>query len=304
MTKEKKKPISSSVLEDKDVRYGYMLAQEAPKREGQFEVVNNAARALRSRKFKPVLNLLRRSHIIWPGDEDREAGKYAIRYYDGCTSLFEDEQPKDKATIDEFMKTTDDAKLMFRDGYLYVYGYDKMLKQYLDWCSWNGQSPYRVPTVEPVFVPLDVEGTADKDSDDLDQLMKALELAKNAPAKKMRVHGRFLGVAEMDFNTGNKYSDKAYRAEYRKLAKLNPSEFIKTYNDESIELQNWIERSMESGDISTSVIPNNAVWKKTGVIICDISGLKTPDSVLNKLIEYAKSEDGDAFRELLTATFK
>jgi hypothetical protein len=219
MTKEK-----SPSLEQLEMRYGYMLAQEAPARKGQYEVVGNTTRSLRPRRFKTSVNLLRRSHILWDGSDavyekkkpngeydtnsrlisGHAPGRVAIRYYDGCTSIFEDEQPKDKHTVDEFMRTTDDAKLMFRDGYLYVYGYDKMLKQYLDWCSWNGHSPYRIPTVEAQFVPLDVEKTADKDNEDIDMLMEALELAKKAPVKKMRIHGRFLGVAEMDFATGNK----------------------------------------------------------------------------------------------------
>jgi hypothetical protein len=300
-----------STLEALNTRYGYMLAQEAPKREGQFEVVNGTARALKPRRFKPVHNLLRRSHILWDGSDwdektktGHKPGKVAIRYYDGCTTLFEDEQPKDKATIDDLMKATDDAKLSFRDGYLYVYGYDEMLKKYLDMCSWNGHSKYRVPTVEPVFVPLDVEKTADKDSDDLDKLVEALELAKKAPSKKMRIHGRFLGVAEVDFNTGNAYSDKAYRAEYRKSAKADPRGFIQTYNDNSLELQAWIEKGLESGSISTNLIPNSAVWKKTGVVICDLSGLKSQEAILNKLIEYAKSEAGEAFAALLTAENK
>jgi hypothetical protein len=79
---------------------------------------------------------------------------------------------------------------------------------------------------------------------------------------------------------------------------------VKTFNDESLELQAWIEKSLESGNINTSLIPNRAVWKPTKVEICDISGLRTDDSILNKLIEYAKSEDGEAFRQLLAATYK
>lgn len=300
----------TEVLPNLNTRYAYVLPEKNEKRGNVFD---ENGRPRQEPDYKPRLNLLLRSSILWPGGKDpftsgadgkpkeRVAGKYLIRYYDGCTTLFVDDQPKDKDTIDQFVSNT--RELYFLNGFLYCYGYDTMLKKYLDWASWNEASPYRVPTVDVKYKPVDIEKQSQIESDNLDKMEEALKLAKNADVKKMKMHCKFLGVMLEDYTTNIPLSDEAIRTEYRKKAKEDPYRFVSTYNDESIQVTSWIETAIETGEISTTLIPNRAVWAKKGAEICDLSGIKSKEGILNKLVEFSKTEEGADFASQLKALY-
>lgn len=300
MARTKSVSQEDSFSENVNTRYVYELALKNEKRGNVFD---DRGRPMPEDEYKPRQNVLLRSAIVLDKDNEfgKPKGKHLIEYYDGCSSLFSEDHPKDQKTMETFRQST--REVLLNKGRVTVYGYDTLLKTYMDICSWNGASPYRVPTADAIFVPVDTETIAEQDEEFLDILEKALALAKNATEKKMRVHGKFLGIDEVDIKTQNPATVKAMRAQYRKAAQADPKEFIKTYNDKSIQVQNWIEKAMETGEISTSLIPNQAVWAKKGVVICDISGLKSKEGILNKLIEVAASEAGAEFNEHLSALY-
>lgn len=253
-------------------------------------------------------NLLLRSSVNWPKDtkdpftgKDRPKGRYLIRYYDGCTTLFIDDQPKDPTIMEPLIAGT--RELHFNNGFLYIDEYDTMLKTYCDWASWNEGSKFRNKRVDAIFKLLDTEEMRRKEAVSMDRIEEALMLAKNAPVKQMRVHAKYLEVAEIDSQTMRALSDDAIRTEYRKAAMHNPEEFIKTYNDKSIHLKHWINMAVACGDLSFSLIPNRAVWAKIGKEICDTTGLTTNEGILNRLIELAKTEAGTEFRERLETVY-
>lgn len=264
-------------------------------------------------EYKPRQNLLFRSSIRWDGSDlvvdeksgkrisGQPAGKRTLRYYDGCTSIFADEQTTDRETLEGYMNST--RERVFANGYLEVYDFEDMLIKYLDMCSYNGESPYRIPNIPAVFLPLDSDKQAEIEADKLDDLEEALEYARKADFKHMKIHAQFLGISETDLKTGNPLSEKALRTEYRKKAQENSKRFIQTYNDKSIQVESWIKEAMKSGEISTSLIPNKAVWGKKGSVICDISGLKTEEGILNKLIELSQLPDGEEFMTQLKALY-
>lgn len=247
------------------------------------------------------------SAIFWPGGTDpftgkeRKIGRYPIRYYSGCETLFVDGQPKDKEVIESAMNSTPDID--FIHGYREVNAMDTMQVAYLDMCSWNAESPYRSKTAATLFKRLDIEKIADEEADLMDRIEEALDLAKKASAKHMRTHARFLGIPDYDFKSNVKYDDKAMRAKYRKYATENPKRFIETYNDKSAQIKVWIEQLLENGSIDTNIIPNRAVWKDKGEIICDLSGIKTREGILNKLIEFAQTPEGEDFLTQLKGIF-
>lgn len=291
-------------LDPLEAKYVYELVTRNDPRGNVYDGMTG--RPVGEGEFKPFQNLLLRSAIVLNKEQaekfKRNPGKHIIEYYDGCTTLFADQHPEEKEMVVLRNGTNRDSKA-FNRGLLEVYGFDNMFKEYLDMCSWNEASPYRVRTVQPIFRPVDSESLAESDSNDLDLLEQAMELAKNASDKKLRIHGRFLGVSEVDIKTGNPASPKAMRAEYRKAAKNNPKEFIKTYNDKSLELKAWIAKGLEVGEINTSIIPNQAVWKSKGSPICDISGLESREGILNRLIEFASSDEGSDFNEQLRSLY-
>lgn len=306
MSKQKTVEVEEDILDD-DInrRFTYCLAQKNEKRGRVFDE-NGVARP--DPEFKPRQNVLLRSSIIWDGrsdpwnpDKKRPKGRHIIRYYDGCTTLFVDDQPKDRETMEQLIRST--RELFFINGYLHVYGYDVMLKAYMDMASWNAESPYKVKTVDGIFILLDSDKERDAIGSDLDLMEEALALAKKATDKHIRIHAKFLGVPTVDYKTGDQLSQKSVMTEYRKFAAANPKKFIDTYNDKKMQVKFWIEKAMEVGEISTTVIPNSASWAKKGIIICDTSGLKSNDAILNKLIEFSQIPEGEEFLLQLKALY-
>lgn len=264
-------------------------------------------------------NVLLRSSIVWPADPTseenprqgmkdpwsgkvRKPGRHLIRYYDGCTTLFVDDQPREKDTLDQLINST--RELFFIDGYLAIQGYDTMLKTYLDWSSWNEGSKFRVGAVQPIFKLLDAEKERKIESEELDEMELAMKRAKEAKDDHMIIHSKFLDVASVDYKTGNTLSNTALRTEYRKAAKADPALFNRTYNDKSMHVTYWIDTALKSGQITTNKIPNRAVWAQKGVVICDISGLQSSEAILNKLIEFAQQPEGAEFKKHLEALNK
>jgi hypothetical protein len=310
------------VLGQLNRKYVYCLAEENIDTGMVFDAKTN--RPVPGPKYRQYTKVPLRSSIVWDGSdcicEDKEGnkiqgykpglkilsghkpGKWIIRYYAGCTSLFAVDQPQDKATIDEFMKNT--PVVWFVRGYKEIFGYEEMLKLYLDICSWNEHSPYRVPNSQVIFKMVDTESDLEDDAEDMDDLEKALDLAKNAKEKHMRVHAKFLGIPELDLITQYPLSPKALRTEYRKKAKENPAKFIETYNDKTILIQSWIETALKNGEIDVKTIPNKATMGKKGFVICDISGIKSQEGILNKLIEVSQLPEGAEFNEMLKAQYE
>lgn len=292
------------ILPDINTRYAYVLSQ---KNDVRGKVYDENGNKREEQPYKPYLNLLLRSSIVWDGSVDpfskkpRAKGRHQIRYYDGCTTLFVDEQPREKEVIDQLLSAT--RQLSFAYGFLFVYGYDSLLKIYLDWCSYNEDSPYRIPKSNAIFKAVNTEKQSKEEELKLELEDEVREMAKNATPKKMRIHAKYLGIPFEDSVTMQPLSDKAIRIEYRKAANSNPDHFKKSFNDKTIEISTWISEAIMTGQISTGVIPNSAVWTKGNTIICNTSGLKAHNLIVEKLVEFSQIEEGFDFLTQLKALY-
>lgn len=291
---------------DLNTKSVYVLSEKNDKRGRVFDEHGNPRG---EPEYKPRRNILLRSSIIWPGGKDpfntnkeRAKGKHIIRYYDGCTTLFIDDQPKDKETIDQLVANT--KEMFFQHGYFSVYEYDTMLKKYMDWCSYNVESPYKVPTVENIFMLLDSEKSSKMEANKLELTEQAMELAKKSTEKKMMVHAKYLGIPFEDMKSGNPLSPDAIRTAYRLYAMQNPDGFIKSYNDKSIQTATYIQLALETGVINTNLFPNRAIWTDTKLEICDLSGIKSQEGIVNRLIEFSQTQEGGVFDDQLRALYK
>lgn len=302
---EKEIVSKTQATDDINTKFMYVLYN---KNERRGRIFDEAGNPRGEAEHKPARNLLLRSSILWPGGKDpfsgkdRNKGKHIIRYYDGCTTLFIDDQPKDKETIDQFVSNT--RQMVFQHGYLSVYGYETLLKNYMDWCSYNVDSPYRVPTVEIVFTLLDSEKSSKIEAEKLENTEQAMELAKKATEKKMLVHAKYLGIPFEDIKSGNPLSPAAIRTAYRTYAKDFADTFIKSYNDKSIQTATYIQLALETGTINTNIVPNKAIWSESKAEICDLSGIKSQDGIMNRLIEFSQTQEGGAFDDQLRALYK
>lgn len=281
-----KEDIALSQKFDINKKYMFELAVENPERENPvIDMVSKRARP--HVRFSPFRNIVFTSQIVWK--EERRG----IRYYDGCTSIFIDEQPKDKDTIEQLIRQT--SKRHFEDGKFGVFGEEKQLLLFLNICSWNGDSPFRTRTADVIFVPLNPDKKATLESFKLDQTEMALQYAREASNIKMHIHANYLGIPTADYDSGNNLTEKEIRAEYRKEALRNSEKFIESYGDKSIEVKYFIDKGLEKGIISNKFNPNKATWGSSNKDICDISGLKSYDAISARLFEFSQTDDGEEF---------
>ena len=214
--------------QDFDARKKYMfeLADFVPERTHPVILTNASGRVnipLPQRKFPADRNIVLSSQIIWKGQ------RRIVRYYDGCTTIFADKQPKDRETLNQLL-SHNKLRYRFIDGKFGAFGFEKMLLLYLSICSWNVDSPFRTPSANGIFKSLDGDSIAEELEDQVDAIEQALKYAKEAPAEKMYAHADRLHISRTDWDSGNELSEKEVRALYRKKASENPKYFLDTYN--------------------------------------------------------------------------
>lgn len=279
---------------DPEKKYMFELAAQIP--EPELPVIDmRTHRPLPHDKFSKFRNITYTSQIVWKGQ------RRGVRYYDGCDSIFIDRQPKDKESIDQFIKST--KRRNFVEGKFGCYGEDRMLLIYLNICSWNGNSPFKTRTSPTVFVSKNPDKAATEIDNKLDLIEKAMQLAREASEDKMRIHSDYLGISHIDYDSGNDLSLKEIRALYREEASRRPQKFIESYGNKAIEIKFYIQKALETGLINNTFNPNKATWRGSNNVICDISGLKTHESIAEKLFEFSQFEEGEDFVIQLKALF-
>ena len=200
---------------DTNKKYMFELANRNSERE-QPVIDMVTKRAVPHKPFKPFQNIVFTSQIVWKGQ------RRMLRYYDGCTSIFQDKQPKDKETIDQLIAQTNKNKYNFLEGKFGCYGDERMLLLYMTICSWNGDSLFKTKSSDTIFVPVNADKVATSESLKLDNIELALGYAREAKLNKMLIHANYLGIPVLDYDSGNELSEKEIRTLYRKEASRNP----------------------------------------------------------------------------------
>lgn len=295
---EKKFPVEEEYLNmefDHFKKYMFELATPNPEREMPIiETEGQKSRIIPSPKFKPYQNIVLTSQIIWKNQRS------IIRYYDGCSSIFSEDQPKDRDELKEYMSTT--KPRAFLEGKFGAFGDEKMLLLYLNICSWNANSPFRTRSANAIFVASNNLKIISQESKKLEQTEDALKLAKDAPLTKMRIHAAFLNIPEIDYDSGNDLTDEEIRVQYRKRALGDAAYFIESYGNKSIEIKYYIKQALLKGLITNKLNPNKAAWQN-GNEICDISGLKSNEAIEEKVFEFSQLSEGEEFVIQLKALF-
>jgi hypothetical protein len=282
---------------DANRKYVFQLAVENLERElPVIGMVGQRHMAEPHKRFKPYQNIVLTSQITWEGK------RRIIRYYDGCTTIFADEQPKDKETIELSIKQTKPRN--FLEGKFGCYGDESMLLLYMNICSWNANSPFRTKNADPIFVPIDTDSRASAEIKILDRMDEALKLAKEASEEKMMIHANFLQIEMFDFDTDSEKSKEEIRALYRRKAIDNPDRFITSYGNKAIETNYYIEKALQNNVLSTKADPNKVVWGHNSSFVCDIAGLKSHEAITQRLFEFSQLPEGEEFLIQLTALYK
>ncbi len=279
---------------DPEKKYMFELAYEnMPRQTPVWNVRTN--RPEPQKAHKPYRNIVMTSMVIWNGQ------RRGVRYYDGCESIFIDEQPKDKETIEQFVKQT--PRRAFIDGKFGCYGDERMLLLFMFISSFSQDSEFRTRTADIVYKPSNSEKKATLEAEKLDLTEKALELAKNATFSKIMIHADFLGIPLKDFDSDNDLSEKEIRTAYRREALRDSKNFLDSYGNKSLETKYYIKKAMAEGLIDYTSNANKALWKTSGREIKDISGIKSFAAVLETLFEFSQLEEGDEFKIQVTALY-
>lgn len=305
-TTRSKEEIALSQVFDPKRKYMFELAVKNPERE--HPVINMVTkRPAQHQDFPPYRNIVLTSQVVWNGkgilSNNVWTGRRMLRYYDGCETIFQDEQPKEKETIEQLIKQTDYSKYAFRDGRFGCYGDERMLLLYLFICSWNGDSEFRTRTAQAIFITSDKTKQAQIDADNIDAVEEALRLAREATEDKMNIHSHFLGIPTTDWDSGNELSPKEMRTAYRKRAREDAKYFIETFGNRAIETRYYIDKALMEGLIDYKSNSNKALWKQSGAEICEISGLKSHEAVADKLFEHSQTSDGSEFQIQVKAIY-
>lgn len=259
-----------------------------------YEIQGNKQYALKPRKHNLLQNLVMTSQVIWNNK------RRILRYYDGCSTIFADEQPDRRDDIESFIKQT--RKREFIDGKLAIRGDERLLLLYMNICSWNQDSPFKTRNSNTVFFCVNADETLAAEASIIDQQEKALEYARTAGETKMLIHAAYLGIPKTDYDSGNELTPAQIRILYRKKALERPKDFLDSYGNSKIELKYYIDKALEDGRISNKVNPNKAAWK-SGREIVDISGLKSYDAISERLFEFSQTSEGEEFAVQLKALF-
>lgn len=280
---------------DPEKKYMFELAEENPER--QLPVIDmHTKRPAGQPKFRPYQNIVMTSQVIWKGQ------RRGVRYYDGCGSIFIDEQPQDKDDIEAYIKQT--PRQQFIDGKFGCYGYERMLLLFLYISSFNGESEFRTRSANIVYKPCNSDKKATAESEKLDQAEQALELAKKATYAKILVHADYLGIPLKDFDSDNDLTEKEVRTAYRMEALRNSKVFLESYGNKKLETKYFIKKALSMGLIDYTTTPNKTFWHSSGREIKDISGMKSFSAVLESLFEYSQLEEGQEFNVQVTALFE
>lgn len=283
---------------DPSINYVFELATENLVRELPVILVSQDRRINRTephQRFKPWQNLVLTSQVVWNGQRRN------LRYYDGCVSIFQDEQPKEKELIDQVIKQT--KQRAFLEGRIHITGDERMLLLYMTICSWNGESEFRTRTADVIFVPVNRSKRVNQTTEKLDRMMEALKLAKEASDKKMLIHAAFLGIPDKDYDSGNPIEIDETRIMYREEAQRNPATFIESYGNKAIETDYYIKKALAEGVIGNKFNPNKATWGKNNTEICDISGLRSHEAIAQRLLEFSQLSEGEEFAIQLKALY-
>jgi hypothetical protein len=295
--KTKEYPVEDAFLAqefDAKKKYMFELAEEnMPRQTPVWNVRLN--RPEPQKAHKPYRNIVMTSQIIWKGQ------RRGIRYYDGCDSIFINEQPQDKDSITQYIAQT--PRRAFIDGKIGIMGYERMLLLFMFAASFNQESPFRTDTASIIWKPANSQKKATLESEKLDLSEKALDTAKNANLSKIMIHADFLGIPLKDFDSDNDLTELEVRTAYRREALRDPKNFLDSYGNKALEIKFYIKKALAEGLINTAANPNVAAWKSSGRKICDINGLKSPAAINDRLFEFSQLEEGEEFKIQIVAIF-
>lgn len=158
----------------------------------------------------------------------------AIRYLHGERSIFVYEQEKNGRDIPENVLHNQKNDIEIINGRIAIKPSEKTKMQFLDYVSWNVNSPYKSGRVQPIIARLSEEETAKVELEKMRKQKDASDKAFEADEYFVAAHCEILSIPLIDFASSGGRTFDAVRKDYIKRASEDPDKFLSTFKDVKI----------------------------------------------------------------------
>ena len=279
-----KKPAAKKTKKKPDM-YVFRLVHEHPKmHEG-------------SSIFPPRYIITNQDNVLfnYGTDDEPDFSPRQIRYLDGFPTIFVDEQ-EEKGNITDSVTGNPKNVISFDNGHLVVPAWNKPLYDFLMASNQCEQNKNKLKQVKNTYRLLDF---ANSDSDVVEIGKKkdlAYDMARNSSLDEMIPHAKFLGISFVHASTGEERDWDAVREDYKSKALENPENFLLFVNNPRIKTIFLIEKGLERGIITTSLVKGQLHWMSSKQLIAP---LDTSKSAKEAIADFATTEEGDSFVKTL-----
>lgn len=279
-----KKPAAKKTKKKPDM-YVFRLVQEHPKtHEG-------------SSIFPPRYIITNQDNVLfnYGTDDEPDFRPRQIRYLDGFPTIFVDEQ-EEKGNITDSVTGNPKNVISFDNGHLVVPAWNKPLYDFLMASNQCEQNKHKLKQVKNTYRLLDF---ANSDSDVVEIGKRkdlAYDMARNSSLDEMIPHAKFLGISFVHASTGEERDWDAVREDYKSKALENPENFLLFVNNPRIKTIFLIEKGLERGIITTSLVKGQLHWMSSKQLI---TPLDTSKSAKEAIADFATTEEGDSFVKTL-----
>ena len=228
-------------------------------------------------------------------DDEPDFRPRQIRYLDGYPTIFVDEQ-EEKGNITDAVTGNPKNVISFDNGHLVVPAWNKPLFDFLMACNQCEQNKNKLKQVKNTYRLLDF---ANSDSDVVEIGKKkdlAYDMARNSSLDEMIPHAKFLGISFVHASTGEERDWDAVREDYKSKALENPENFLLFVNNPRIKTIFLIEKGLERGIITTSLVKGQLHWLGSKQLIAP---LDTSKSAKEAIADFATTEEGESFIKTL-----
>lgn len=279
-----KKPAAKKTKKKPDM-YVFRLVHEHPKtHEG-------------SSIFPPRYIITNQDNVLfnYGTDDEPDFRPRQIRYLDGFPTIFVDEQ-EEKGNITDSVTGNPKNVISFDNGHLVVPAWNKPLYDFLMASNQCEQNKNKLKQVKNTYRLLDF---ANSDSDVVEIGKRkdlAYDMARNSSLDEMIPHAKFLGISFVHASTGEERDWDAVREDYKSKALENPENFLLFVNNPRIKTIFLIEKGLERGIITTSLVKGQLHWMSSKQLIAP---LDTSKSAKEAIADFATTEEGDSFVKTL-----
>lgn len=279
----KKTPTKKTKL--KPNNYVFRLVKEHPKMH-----VNSSI-------FPPRFILTNQDNVLfnYGTDDEPKFRPRQTRYLDGYPSIFIDEQDE-KGNITDAITGNPKNIISFDDGHLSVPSWNQPLYDFLISSNQCEQNKNKLKQIENTFRLVDF-ANSDVDTVEVGKRKDlAYDMARNSSLDEMIPHAKFLGISFVHASTGEERDWDAVREDYKSKALENPDNFLLFANNPRIKTIFLIEKGLERGVITTSLVKGQLHWMSSKQLITSLDASR---STKEAIADFATTEEGDSFVKTL-----